>query len=109
MDYHRSFCIQRIYSLVACPSDTALGKTVTVDFAAGESTEFSVETGTSITYGTNGAEFIMTSEGLASTIVSNNYIFFGKVEITLRAANGTGVISSFVMESDDLDEIDWVG
>ena len=49
----------------------------------------------------------MTSEGLASTIISNNYIFFGKTEITLRAANGTGVISSFVMESDDLDEIDW--
>jgi len=26
----------------------------------------------------------------------------------MRAANGTGVISSVVMESDDLDEIDWV-
>lgn len=51
----------------------------------------------------------MTSEGLASTIISNNYIFFGKTEITMRAANGTGVVSSFVMESDDLDEIDWVG
>jgi hypothetical protein len=50
----------------------------------------------------------MTSDGLAKTIISNNYIFFGKVEITLKAANGTGVVSSFVMESDDLDEIDLV-
>jgi hypothetical protein len=93
---------------LACPSDKALGKTVTVDFTTGESSEFSAASGTSITYGTNGAEFIMTSKGLASTIISNNYIFFGRTEITLRAANGTGVVSSVVMESDDLDEIDWV-
>jgi hypothetical protein len=26
----------------------------------------------------------------------------------MRAAKGTGVISSVVLESDDLDEIDWV-
>jgi hypothetical protein len=26
----------------------------------------------------------------------------------MRAANGTGIVSSIVMESDDLDEIDWV-
>jgi hypothetical protein len=51
----------------------------------------------------------MTFAGLASTIVSAKYIFFGKVDVTMKAANGTGVVSSFVMESDDLDEIDWVG
>lgn len=96
------------YRLIACPADSALGKTITVDFTEGENSEFTAESGTTITYGTNGAEFIMTSEGLASTIVSSNYIFFGKVEVVMRAANGTGVISSFVMESDDLDEIDWV-
>ncbi len=52
--------------------------------------------------------FTIDSEGLARTIVSNEYIFFGKVEVALKAANGTGIVSSFVMESDDLDEIDWV-
>jgi hypothetical protein len=26
----------------------------------------------------------------------------------MKAANGAGIVSSFVMESDDLDEIDWV-
>lgn len=26
----------------------------------------------------------------------------------MKAANGTGIISTAVMESDDLDEIDWV-
>ncbi|PVH74165.1 glycoside hydrolase family 16 protein [Cadophora sp. DSE1049] len=90
-----------------CPSDPALSKTVTIDFTEGESSYFTADDGTTITYGTDGAEFIITSDGLAKTIVSNDYIFFGKVSVALKAANGTGVVSSFVMESDDLDEIDW--
>lgn len=32
---------------------------------------------------------------------------FGKVEVVLKAAPGAGIVSSFVMQSDDLDEIDW--
>ena len=32
---------------------------------------------------------------------------FGRVEITLKAASGVGIVSSVVMQSDDLDEIDW--
>jgi len=94
---------------IACTSDAALGKTITVDFTQGASSEFSLESGTEITYGDDGAEFIITSAGLARTIISNKYIFFGKVEVFLKAAAGTGIVSSFVMESDDLDEIDLVG
>lgn len=85
-----------------------MGKTISVDFTQGESSAFTLDTATEITYGEDGAEFTITKEGLAQTIVSNDYIFFGKVEITMRAANGTGIISSFVMESADLDEIDLV-
>ena len=32
---------------------------------------------------------------------------FGKYEITMKAAPGTGIVSSSVLQSDDLDEIDW--
>ena len=32
---------------------------------------------------------------------------FGKVEYTIKAASGTGIVSSAVLQSDDLDEIDW--
>ena len=32
---------------------------------------------------------------------------FGKVSVVLKAAAGPGIVSSFVMQSDDLDEIDW--
>ena len=32
---------------------------------------------------------------------------FGKVSVTMKAASGQGVVSSLVLQSDDLDEIDW--
>ena len=35
------------------------------------------------------------------------YIFFGRVDVTMKAAPGQGIVSSVVLESDDLDEIDW--
>lgn len=91
-----------------CPSDNALGKTITVDFTKGASDQFDVAEGTTLTYdSTNGANFKITSETQAPTISSAWYIFFGKVEVVTQAATGTGIVSSFVLESDDLDEIDW--
>ena len=61
-----------------------------------------------------------TSDGLALTLKerfdnpglkSDFYIMYGKVEVILKAANGTGVVTSFYLQSDDLDEIDleWLG
>ena len=35
------------------------------------------------------------------------HIFGGYVEVVLKAAPGAGVVSSFVLQSDTLDEIDW--
>jgi hypothetical protein len=32
---------------------------------------------------------------------------FGQVDVFLKASAGTGIVSSFILESDDLDEIDW--
>ncbi|KAJ5488919.1 hypothetical protein N7539_003809 [Penicillium diatomitis] len=54
-----------------------------------------------------GAKFTISAQGDAPTIESDFYIFFGRVEVNMKAANGTGIISTTVMESDDLDEIDW--
>ena len=34
-------------------------------------------------------------------------LFFGRVEYVVKAAPGTGIVSSMVLLSDDLDEIDW--
>lgn len=63
--------------------------------------------GTTLTYGSQGAEFSMAQEGQAPTIASDFYVLFARVEVKMKAAPGQGIVSSVVMESDDLDEIDW--
>ncbi|KAI1402827.1 glycoside hydrolase family 16 protein [Hypoxylon fuscum] len=90
-----------------CPADDALGTSVTVDFTKGESDLFKVADGTKLTYDSNGAVFTINKETEAPTISSTKYIFFGRVDVELQAAPGTGVVTSFVLQSDDLDEIDW--
>ncbi|KAE8453705.1 hypothetical protein EG329_009216 [Mollisiaceae sp. DMI_Dod_QoI] len=90
----------------ACPADAGLGTTLTTDFTTGASKDWSLADGTTMKYGSNGAEFIITSSE-APTMSSNKYIMFGKVSVTTRASAGVGIVSSFILESDDLDEIDW--
>lgn len=92
---------------IACPADTALGQAdVTYDFTSGASNQFSAS-GT-VTYDdTNGATFTVAKKGDGPLIQSGWYIMFGKVEYTIKAAPGTGIVSSAVLQSDDLDEIDW--
>lgn len=62
-----------------------------------------------VTTGGQGAEFTLAKKGDAPTIDTSNYFLFGKVEVVMKAAPGTGIVSSIVLESDALDEIDWVG
>lgn len=50
----------------------------------------------------------MWKTGDAPTLVSNKYILFGKVSVTVQAAKGAGLITAMVLKSDSGDEIDWV-
>jgi len=54
-----------------------------------------------------GGEFIIGGRGDSPTIQSNFYIFFGVVSVIMKAAKGQGIVSSIVLQSDDLDEVDW--
>jgi beta-glucanase (GH16 family) len=92
-----------------CPSRKAVGsKIVDIDFRKGANKFFKNAEGTTLKYDDNlGAVFSISNEGQAPTIGSNQYIFFGQVDVTVRAARGVGVVTSFVLQSDDLDEIDW--
>lgn len=91
-----------------CAPDTAAPATTVVDFTQGASDFFTLAEGTTLTYdGANGAAFTINQETQAPTITSNDYIFFGKIDVWVRAASGTGIVTSFVLLSDDLDEIDW--
>lgn len=93
-----------------CPDDTGLNSaTYTADFTKGESalSSWSPAIGTTLSYSDQGALFSITKQGVSPTIGSDFYIFFGRVEVTAKLAPGTGIVSSFVLQSDDLDEIDW--
>lgn len=92
-----------------CDSDTALSSsTYSVDFTSGADTDNWESVGSGdVDYTDNGAEFTITSQGDAPTIQTQWYIFFGRVEVHMKAASGTGIVSCAVLLSDDLDEIDW--
>ncbi|PSS15039.1 glycoside hydrolase family 16 protein [Amorphotheca resinae ATCC 22711] len=90
-----------------CPTDPALGTTLTTDFTKGADKFWTLADATKMSYTGDGANFVINTATDAPTISSSKYIFFGKVSVTTKAAPGTGIISSFILESDDLDEIDW--
>lgn len=92
-----------------CPANTALGRSINIDFTKGEANSF-----TSIgnpTYDSEGVHFSVDSAGDAPQLISGFFIMFGKVEISMKAAPGAGIVSSLVLQSDTLDEIDieWLG
>ena len=60
-----------------------------------------------VTHGTQGGEFTINKRYDSPTLQSNFYFFGGVVEVHMQGATGQGVISSIVLESDDLDEVDW--
>ncbi|KAE8442692.1 hypothetical protein EG329_002937 [Mollisiaceae sp. DMI_Dod_QoI] len=97
-----------LYS-TGCPADTALGKAINVDFTKGSVNSFS-PAGTP-TYDSSGVHFTVAKSGDAPQLLSVFYIMFGKVQVTMKAAPGAGIVSTLVLQSDDLDEIDmeWLG
>ncbi|KAK2074550.1 hypothetical protein P8C59_008748 [Phyllachora maydis] len=91
-----------------CKPDPALGGSIDIDFRNGANDFFTPAQGTQIAYDkTSGAVFTINKVSDAPTIVSSKYIFYGKVEVVVQASQGVGVVTSFVLQSDDLDEIDW--
>ncbi|KAJ5115064.1 hypothetical protein NUU61_000823 [Penicillium alfredii] len=91
----------------SCPADAALGTEHTWQFNSTLNDKiWNMKTG-DIKYTNDGAEFTFSKEGESTLLQSNFYIFFGVVETHVKMARGGGVISSVVLESDDLDEIDW--
>lgn len=89
--------------------DTALGKAISVDFTKGAVNSFS--SSGSPTYDSSGVHLTVAKPGDSPQLTSIFYIMFGKVSLTMKAAPGAGIVSSLVLQSDDLDEIDmeWLG
>ncbi|KAG7192335.1 transglycosylase [Scheffersomyces spartinae] len=88
-----------------CPPDPALSASFKETFNL-ESKYFTAVKENGLSYTDIGLEFQIAKQGMNPSIKSDFYIMFGKVEVVLQAAEGQGIISSFYLQSDDLDEID---
>ncbi|KAF3906573.1 Beta-glucanase [Dactylellina cionopaga] len=92
----------------ACPANPALGGSMSADFTSGPNDMFpAILSGDKLTYTSDGAQFQVSGSGNSPTLASNFYIMFGRVSVTMKSAPGVGIVSSVVLQSDDLDEIDW--
>lgn len=89
----------------SCPPDSALGRDVDIDFTQGPSDSFTPQGDP--TYGSDGVSFTVAQSGDNPQLTSRWYIMFGRVEAVIKAAPGAGIVSSCVLQSDVLDEIDW--
>ncbi|RDW95195.1 hypothetical protein BP5796_00958 [Coleophoma crateriformis] len=91
-----------------CPANPALGESYNFNFSSAQFLKESWNiTAGSLSYGDQGTEFTVAKQGDSPTVQSNFYIFFGSVSVVMKAATGQGIVSSIVLESDDLDEVDW--
>lgn len=95
---------------LACPADRALSKSANFDFTGGAGPDWEREKGV-VKYGSGGAEFTIAKQGDNNVLRSTFYIMFGRVEFVVKAAPGTGIVSTVLLSSDCRDEIDfeWLG
>lgn len=90
-----------------CPTDPAFGTDYNFVFNTTPAEGAWETTAGTVDYTDNGAEFTINKQGDSPTIRTKFYIFFGRVELWWKVAPGQGIISSMMLLSDDLDEVDW--
>ena len=86
-----------------CPANPALGGSVSLDMSEKANPKVWNMTAGPMKYGQNGAEFTIRERGQSPTIKSQFYIMWGSVSVMMQAAKGTGIVSSIVLQSEDLD------
>jgi hypothetical protein len=92
-----------------CPADKGLTQSdITFDFTQDSGLEQWQTTAGNVKAGANGADFTINQHGDAPTIRSKFYIWYGEISVVMKTAPGTGIISTVVLQSDVLDEVDWV-
>jgi hypothetical protein len=91
-----------------CPDMPALGGNATFEFNETWNPEiWEKKNQGDVKWTNNGTAFTIARRKDAPYIQSSFYLFFGRLEISLRAAHGQGIISSAILQSECLDEIDW--
>ncbi|KAK4124779.1 glycoside hydrolase family 16 protein [Parathielavia appendiculata] len=91
-----------------CPPDPGFGMAYSFNFNMTPNVNaWKTKVGPVTYHPDTGASFKITKMGDSPTIETKFYYFWGRTEVIMKAAKGTGVISSIMLLSDNLDEIDW--
>jgi beta-glucanase (GH16 family) len=93
-----------------CPDMQALGANLTLDFTQSYNIKIWDKPNMGDikkTVGDNGTQFTIAKSGDSPTLHSKFYLFFGRMEVIMKPAFGQGIVSSAILQSEDLDEIDW--
>lgn len=102
----RLTCFER--GIDDCPANPALGGHANFDLTKGKPDLLSGPVTGNITYGSEeGATFQINHSLDGPTLVADFYIMFGRVDVLMKTAPGQGIVSSLVLLSDDLDEVDF--
>ncbi|EKG16816.1 Glycoside hydrolase family 16 [Macrophomina phaseolina MS6] len=95
-----------------CPNNPALSTNATFHWNKTRTdSDLWNSTAGDVDFTTTGGEFTINGQGDSVSIMSNFFIFFGRVEVVMKSSKGQGIVSSIVLQSEDLDEIDieWIG
>ncbi|KAG5368864.1 putative glycosidase CRH1 [Yarrowia sp. C11] len=94
-----------------CDPNPALGGAKQFDFTQEQGDWHVTFKPDRVEYTPDGVSLRVQSQGDNPTLQSDFYLMFGRVEAVIQAAPGVGIVSSFVLQSEDLDEIDleWLG
>ncbi|KFY42700.1 hypothetical protein V494_02292 [Pseudogymnoascus sp. VKM F-4513 (FW-928)] len=90
-----------------CPEEPALSMRYNFDFTQeSNGSTWNIEAG-HVRYQKDGALLPINAQKESPTLKSQFTIMFGRVEVHMKAAKGQGIVSSIVLLSKDLDEVDW--
>ncbi|KAI1006814.1 hypothetical protein K3495_g1405 [Podosphaera aphanis] len=91
-----------------CPPNPGLGTSVFTDFTKGPSDYWKPLGATTPKYDpVDGLQLSIIKSTDAPTMSMTKYIMYGHVDLVAKSGPGQGIVSSFVLLSQDLDEIDW--
>lgn len=92
-----------------CPPNVGLANsTHTIDFTQQTTipTNWTLSNYANLNFSSKGAEFTVAKRLDSPQLWTNFYLHYCKVQVVAQVAPGTGIVSSAVLLSDDLDEID---
>ncbi|KAH0014374.1 concanavalin A-like lectin/glucanase, partial [Aureobasidium melanogenum] len=92
-----------------CPPNIGLANsTYTIDFTQQTTVppDWTLSNYASLNFSSKGAEFTVAKRFDSPQLWSNFFVHYGRVEVVAQVASGIGIVSSAVLLSDDLDEID---